>query len=453
MGYLTLTRFNMRITRSIAVTFSFVAALLLLAIALANAGSSPGVSGSVVDSITHKAIEGAWVISADETTHTNSEGQFLLKKSGPFVGVRAVGYRRLQLPTDPKLQFALVPIHIRGLYLSFWGVGSQVLRNAVLDTARKAQLNAIVVDVKGDNGFVSHHTQSKLAIEAGANHSITMPNPSAFVLELHRRQLYAIARIVVFKDNPLARLRPDLAVKTGDDKLFIDGEHFAWTDPFNHAVWEYNIALAVEAAKEGFDEIQFDYVRFPDQPGLVFSKPNTQAGRSAAIVGFLAESRQTLNAYNVSISADNFGYVCWNLGDTGIGQSFAAIGPVVDYISPMLYPSSFQAGIPGLRNPLSDPYRIVYASLQRAIKRTGFAPVTFRPWLQAFDDYAFDHRKFGKVQIEAQIKAAQDSGCGWLLWDARNRYHTDILVDIARDLTWSDNPPPAKLGTQSRPLI
>jgi hypothetical protein len=413
---------------------------IVLCIGVAHADSSPQVVGSVIDAITQKPIADAWVVSGEDITRSNRDGRFSIQKKGSSVGVRAVGYRRLQLPSDGETRFALVPITVRGLYLSFWGVGSPVLRNGVLDTAGKAHMNAIIVDVKGDNGFVGHPTKSKLAIDAGANHVITMPNPSAFVADLHKRNLYAIARIVVFKDNPLAHFRPDLAVKTAQGQLFVDREHFAWTDPFNHAVWDYNIGLAVEAAKEGFDEIQFDYVRFPDQKGLQFSEPSTEADRGPAIVGFLAESRKRLNPYNVSISADNFGYVCWNLGDTGIGQSFKEIGPAVDYISPMLYPSSFQAGIPGLPNPLSDPYRIVFASLARAKRRTAFAPITFRPWLQAFNDYAFDHRKFGKVQIEAQIKAAQDSGSGWMLWDSRNRYPTDVLVDIARELGWRKSP-------------
>ena len=215
-------------------------------------------------------------------------------------------------------------------------------------------------------------------------------------------------------------------------KLFIDREGLAWTDPFNHTVWDYNIALAIEAAKEGFDEIQFDYVRFPDQKGLQFAKPNTEANRREAIVSFLAEARKRLLPYNVFLSADNFGYACWNPDDTGIGQCFSDIGTVVDYISPMLYPSSFQFGIPGLRNPLNDPYQIVFASLARAKKRTGFTSLTFRPWLQAFNDYAFDRRKFGKWELEQQIKAAQDARAeGWLLWDPRNRYPTDVLVDLA----------------------
>jgi hypothetical protein len=300
---------------------------------------------------------------------------------------------------------------------------------------KRAHLNAIVIDIKGDRGFISHPTHCALALEAGANKIITIRDANTLLADLHRRGIYVIARIVVFKDDPLARLRPDLAVKTPSGKIFVDREGLAWTDPFNHTVWNYNIALAIEAAKQGFDEIQFDYVRFPDQKGLVLAQQNTEANRRKAISTFLSEAQKRLNVYNVFVSADNFGYVCWNQDDTGIGQCFADIGPVVDYISPMLYPSSFQFGIPGLSNPMKDPYRIVSASLERAKSRTGFSALTFRPWLQAFTDYAFDRRKFGKLELEQQIKAAQDAGAsGWLLWDPKNRYPTEALSELAPKL-------------------
>jgi hypothetical protein len=300
-------------------------------------------------------------------------------------------------------------------------------------------MNAVVIDIKGDRGFISYPTKSTLGIRAGANRIITIPDPCALVSDLHRRGLYAIARIVVFKDNPLARLRADLAVKTPTGGLFVDREGLAWTDPFNTAVWDYNLGVAAEGAAAGFDEIQFDYVRFPDQKQLQFSRPNTEENRRRAIVDFLARARQWLMPYNIFVSGDNFGYVCWNLNDTGIGQCFADVGQVVDYISPMLYPSSFQFGIPGLRNPLSDPYRVVFESLKAAKQRTGFSSVTFRPWLQAFSDYAFDHRKFGRFELEQQIKAAQDSGVdGWMLWDPKNRYPTDTLSALSQKL-WAAN--------------
>ena len=415
------------------------AMLLTFSSALLRAESMPAICGQIIDADTHKPIEGAWVVSEEEATRTNREGRFELHQKGIRIGVRAIGYSREQFAAHPEMHVALTRLHVRGLYLSFWGVGSQLLRTGVLDTVSKAHLNAVVIDIKGDRGFISHPTHSALGIVAGANRIVTIRDPVALVADLHSRGVYAIARIVVFKDDLVARIRPDLAVKTAQGKLFVDREGLAWTDPFNRTAWDYNITLAMEAAKEGFDEVQFDYVRFPDQKGLQFSKPNTEANRRNAITSFLAEAQKRLMPYNVFLSADNFGYICWNLDDTGIGQCFADIGPAVDYISPMLYPSSFQYGIPGLRNPLNDPYRIVFASLQRAKQRTGFSSLAFRPWLQAFNDYAFDRRKFGKRELAAQIKAAQDAGTdGGLLWDPRNRYPTDVLADLARELRWEN---------------
>lgn len=414
---------------------------LLSAISVGRGQSSQDICGQVIDADSHKPIEGAWVVSGESVTRTNREGRFRLHQKDSSIGIRAVGYSRLQLAPRAEMQIALNRLQVRGLYLSFWGVSSALLRNGVLETVKRAHLNAIVIDIKGDRGFISHPTHCALALEAGANKIITIRDPNALLVDLHRRGIYVIARIVVFKDNPLARSRPDLAVKTSSGRLFVDREGLAWTDPFNHTVWNYNIALAIEAAKEGFDEIQFDYVRFPDQKGLVLAQQNTEANRRKAISTFLSEAQKHLSLYNVFVSADNFGYVCWNLDDTGIGQCFADIGPVVDYISPMLYPSSFQFGIPGLRNPLSDPYRVVFASLERARSRTGFPSLTFRPWLQAFADYAFDGRRFGKFELEQQIRAAQDAGAsGWLLWDPKNRYSTEALSELAPKLWWHDSP-------------
>jgi len=254
---------------------------------------------------------------------------------------------------------------------------------------------------------------------------------------------------VTFKDSPLALARPDLAVRAADGSLFSDNEKLHWTDPFSQVAWDYNIQIAVEAAKAGFDEIQFDYVRFPDRPGLRFSKETNAGNRVEAITGFLAAAQKALNPYNVFLSADNFGYVAWNEGDTGIGQVYSEVGKVVDYISPMLYPSGFKFGIPGVRDPMSDPYRIVYATLEKAKARTGFSGLVFRPWLQAFSDYAFDHRAFGKLQLREQIKAAEDAGSeGWMLWDPRNRYQTEALSELAKELWWK---PPTGVTQVSTP--
>jgi hypothetical protein len=219
------------------------------------------------------------------------------------------------------------------------------------------------------------------------------------------------------------RSRPDLAVRTGNGDIFRDREKLAWTDPFRHEVWDYNIALAEEAARAGFDEIQFDYVRFPDAKDLRLSESSTEMTRIGAITGFLTAARQALALYNVYLALDVFGYVCWNLDDTHIGQRIEDIIPLVDYVSPMLYPSGFQFGIPGYRNPVQHPYEIIRLSLDRALARTHVSPLRFRPWLQAFKDYAFDRRVFDADEVKAQITGAETFGAdGWMLWNPRNVY-------------------------------
>jgi hypothetical protein len=397
------------------------------------------VRGIAIDSATRLPISGAWVNAGAETMKTGTKGEFETKTTATSIDLRAPGYGRKTVPASDEMRVPLSSQRIRGLYMSFWAVSSQTMRAQIFETAAKAHLNAIVIDVKGDLGLVAFRTSIPMIAKAGANRVITIPDAPALIAGLHQRGLYAIARIVTFKDSPLATARPDLAVKTADGTPFADNEHLHWTDPFKQDVWDYNIQIAVAAAKAGFDEVQFDYVRFPDHPGLQFSKESNEANRRRAISGFLGEAQKALNPYNVFLSADNFGYVAWNLNDTGIGQVFADVGKVVDYISPMLYPSGFRYGIPGVRNPLDDPYRIVYESLEKAKQRTGFSGLVFRPWLQAFADYAFDHRQFGKVQLRQQIKAAEDAGTqGWLLWNPRNTYPTQTLAELASELWWKE---------------
>ena len=186
--------------------------------------------------------------------------------------------------------------------------------------------------------------------------------------------------------------------------------------------------MAEEAAAAGFDEVQFDYIRFPDAGGMGYSEASTETSRVAAITGFLREAKRRLAPYNVFLAMDSFGYVCWNENDTGIGQRIEDLAAVADVISPMLYPSGFQFGIPGYRNPVQNPYEIVYKSLEECKRRTASLPARYRPWLQAFTDYAFGGKAFGAEEIGKQTKASRDAGTdGWMLWNPRNVYTTNEI--------------------------
>lgn len=414
--------------RSISIIFTL---FLFIFTSLFRPPSALAYTGTVIDSSTRLPVENAIVTLKDVEVRTDHNGKFQITGNGDILGFRAYGYKRESIPVgelqDHSEPIALTPMTPKALYLSFYGIGSAKLREAAFGLIDKTELNAVVIDVKGDRGMIAFKTSLPLAEQAHSNELTTMRDAKAMIERLHHDNIYAIARIVVFKDDPLATARPDLAVKRATGAIFRDREHLAWTDPFNTEVWDYNIAIALEAARLGFDEIQFDYVRFPDAPGLKFSEPTDMKSRLAAISGFLAEARRRLTPYNVFVAADIFGYVTWNLDDTHIGQRLEELAPIVDYISPMLYPSCFQFGIHGYRNPVAHPYEIVFLSLQNARER-GIPSNRFRPWLQAFRDYAFDHREFTGVQIRQQISAAEKFGSdGWMLWNPRNQYTADGL--------------------------
>lgn len=388
--------------------------------------SAADYSGTVLDSATGKPIPGAIVTVGSTVARADAHGHFAISANGPSVLARAYGYGRTYMAADPRgakrLQLRLAEVRPHGVYLSYWGVGSKAVRGPALGLASDTSINAVVIDVKDDHGFLSYRAAVPLAAKVGAEKIATVPDMQALIERLHKRGIYTIARIVTFRDNVLCTARPQFAVlKNG--KLFRDLEGLACCDPFARQVREYNIAIAVDAAKQGFDEIQFDHVRFPAFKGLTFSRPSTEESRSKAIDSFLAEAHQKLIPYNVFLAGDVFGYICWNKGDTNVGQKIGDLANVLDYISPMLYPSGFQYGIPKYRNPVAHPYEIVRLSLDRARERTNLDPIRFRPWLQAFRDYAFDRRQFGRAQIQAQIKAADSFGSdGWLLWNPRNVY-------------------------------
>ena len=402
---------------------------IALAALLLAAGPAPAAAagGHVIDAATGAPIDGATVTFGERVAHSDATGAFRLDATAPApLQLRAPGYARKSVPFaggDDVGSIALTALSPKALYLSSFGVTSRILREAALALADKGEINALVIDVKGDRGLILHHSAIPLAAEIGAQKIAFVKDIKGMVAGLKARGLYLIARIVVFKDDPLAAARPDLAVKGPGGGLWHDREGLAWVDPFRAEVWDYDIAIAVEAAESGFDEIQFDYVRFPDTVGLVFSQPSTPAGRTGAIGEFLTRAQRRLAPYNVFVASDIFGYVCWNTNDTFIGQQIEELATKVDYLSPMLYPSGFQFGIPGYRDPVANPYEVVHLSLERAKKRTGLPGTRFRPWLQSFKDYGFDRRKFEAAEIGAQIRAANQSGTdGWMLWNPHNVY-------------------------------
>ncbi len=390
-------------------------------------GALYALQGRVVDAADGMGVSDATVVLGVRTVKTDGTGHFQIMEEGEQVYVRAPGYRAStysMAAIEKNGTLALTAFTPKALYLTVYGIGSRKLRNGALSIIRQGAANALVIDLKGDRGIIPYPSALPLAKMDGARQITTIPDLGALVRGLHREGIYVIARIVVFKDDPLAHARPDLAVKRENGQLYLDPEGLAWTNPFLAEVWNYNIAIAVEAARAGFDEIQFDYVRFPDISGqLRLGRTTTETTRIQAIDGFLIEARRQLTPFNVYLAVDVFGYVLWNTNDTGIGQQLEDIVKIADYLSPMLYPSCFQCGIPGYSNPMTHPYEIVRLTLKNAQRRVKISPTRFRPWIQAFRDYAFDHRAFGADEVGAEICATKDFGSdGWMLWNPQNNY-------------------------------
>ncbi len=406
--------------------------LVVLAATVFLVTAAQAYEGKVIDALTKQPIHGASVTVGEQVVRTDKEGGFRLEGAGDVLRLRAPGYTRqdflLADLSQPGMELPLAPFQANALYLSVYGIGSTKLREAAIESLQANRMNALVIDVKGDRGLIPFKIDLPLATQIGAQKVITVKDMPALLSTLREKGIYLIARIVVFKDDPLAAAKPELAVGTKRGGAFRDREKLRWVDPFRKEVWDYNIAIAKAAAEVGFDEIQFDYVRFPDNRGVVFSQAANEESRTRAITGFLEAARKALVPYNVMVTADIFGYVLWNTNDTDIGQKIAPILEVVDVVAPMLYPSGFQFGIPKYRNPIQHPYEVVHLSLKHARERTNVTPMRFRPWLQAFRDYAFGGKPFNEEEMRVQVKAAEDFGSwGWMFWNPRNVYPKKFL--------------------------
>jgi hypothetical protein len=299
----------------------------------------------------------------------------------------------------------------------------------------QTEFNAVVIDVKGEHGWISYPSLIPRA------HGIDQAHPTskdfaAVLQELRGRGIYTIGRIATFKDHPLATSRSDLSLKTPAGNVWQDRDNAGWSDPFLKPVWDYNIQLAVEAAQKGFDEIQFDYLRFPSdsQAGTPqYSQEVSKETRVAAITGFLSAAKGQLQPFGVKIAADAFGYTCWRKDDTLIGQDIERMARYLDVLSPKLYPSAFGNGIPQHKLAIAYPYEVVFESAKRAVERVGPLGCVVRPWLQDFPDYRFDKRVYGREEIQAQIKGCFDAGAnGFMVWNPEMNYTNNAYAPVRK---------------------
>lgn len=396
--------------------------------------------GVVRDGKSGEPIPGARIYLGGREGHSDQEGSYQLKDvpEGATLTFMAPGYKKVVVVAPPSTSFdpylepveAKVPFEAKGIYITFGLLSDEEKVRALLDLVDRTELNAIVVDVKEDAGRLAYSSQNPLALEIGAQQEgIDIGE----VLQLcQERDIYTIARLVIFKDSTLASSKEEWAVKRSDGSLFADNRGSFWVDPFREEVIEYNIAIAQEVAALGFDELQFDYIRFPtdgETEALVYSQSSTAESRYEAIRAFMERLAGALEPLGVFTSADLFGLTAWLDYEADIGQMVENVAPYVDYLSPMLYPSTFTPGLlhwEADKKPTEYPYEVVYESLVRMLERTD---KPLRPWLQHFADYKY-HLPFGLEHYQAQEKAAYDAGAqGWLFWNAQGVYEEALFQE------------------------
>lgn len=307
--------------------------------------------------------------------------------------------------------------------MSSWVAATKNIRERLINNLAGTEINSIVIDVKDYSGAVSMDINTKTAGQLSGR----VKDLVEFVDYLHQKNYYVIGRISVFQDNLLSRQRPDLALKRLDNgALWTDRKGIAWLDVSAPEVWDYTIAVAKEAHRLGFDELNFDYVRFPSDGNTSnvaypYSRLSVDT-RAEALRKFFVYLNAKMKEIDAPISADVFGMVATNTDDLGIGQVLENAIPYFDYVAPMVYPSHYPPGFLNYKNPASVPYEIVKHSMGVAVTRVvaqGYSPLKLRPWLQDFDlgaDYTAE-------MIKAQKRAVYDAGLtSWMMWDPANIY-------------------------------
>jgi hypothetical protein len=331
--------------------------------------------------------------------------------------------------TAPSWDLMKDQTEVKGIYMTSHSVADKKKFESLIRLIDETELNAVVIDVKSDEGMVLYQTDLEDVQFSGANNNIIIDDMDAVLKYLDEKNIYTIARVVTFKDNKAASKFPHLAVKTSSGNVWRDRNGQAWLNPYNQESWDYVLDIAEEAVVKGFKEVQFDYVRFPTDGNLKTINYGASQGKNKAqaIGDFLKYSRTRLSSMGAVVSADVFGLVTTAENDMNIGQQLEYLADSVDVICPMVYPSHYGKGSYGVAEPDFEPYKIVNYSMKKAKERLDNnekSIARLRPWLQDFSAVYLDsYKKYGPAEIRAQIKATNDAGVReWILWNAANRY-------------------------------
>lgn len=322
------------------------------------------------------------------------------------------------------------PSEVRGIYFTGWAAGSPVYQRRMLELIRETNINSVVIDIKDATGRLSYIPNDP-TLQAIGSGQAKIKDIKKVLQELHNQGIYVIGRVSVFQDPYFVKKHPEYGVLRKSDKtsLWQDHKGIRWLDASETAVWDYVISIADDAYTQGFDEINFDYVRFPsdgDMKDLYFPKSDGLLKKDV-MKNFFSYLRDNTKHKGYKISADVFGITTSATTDIGIGQDFSEIMSLVDYISPMIYPSHYGTLSFGFKNPAEFPGEVVNKALSGAIekaKATGQDPKKIRPWLQDFDLGA----RYTKELVGAQIESSEALGItSWLMWDPKNIYTKDAF--------------------------
>ncbi len=328
------------------------------------------------------------------------------------------------------------PQIIKAVYFTASSAGNQDKVDYLIRLAKETEINAVVIDIKDYSGHVAYDTGLP-EVEKYKTARIVIPKLDLLIQKLHGEGIYVIARMVIFQDPALVSARPDLAVKNGQQP-WTDNKGLAWIDPAAKEAWDYNIAIARDAASRGFDEINFDYTRFPTDGNLgVITYPfwDRKIPMRAVISEFFEKLRQGLP--DVKISVDLFGFVMNKKEDFGVGQVVEDAFKYFDFVSPMLYPSHYPDTYLGFANPAEHPYEIVKTAMdsglkrlrdfQQSMKNSPARSVNFRPWIQDFNLGANYDSAMVKSEINAVADATGEAYIGFMVWNANNIYTENAL--------------------------
>jgi len=337
-------------------------------------------------------------------------------------------------PVIPPAPLVPTPDTLRGLYVNRWAaIGSSMWR--LIDVAKTTEINALVIDVKDDRGLMLYRTEVPLAREivADTTYPMSLSRLRSVLDTMRAYGIYPIARIVVAKDPLLADKKREWAIRRRDDstKVWLDRDGAPWLDPTHPEVWRYAADISAEAVQLGFSELQFDYVRFPDEDRVIdegrYAKMEGRV-RAQVIRDQLAYLRALVKPLTVPMTIDVFGLTATDSTDMGIGQRWEMFIDRADVVLPMNYPSHFATGTYGLANPNAKPYETIGRVMEDANRRTqgvaGAAKII--PWYQ---DFTRGAPRYAAEQVRAQIRSGYDSGfMSWILWNPRSSYTLDALL-------------------------